>query len=169
MEEKQYDVQAVKSRLQEYVETEREIDTHIERLDYLEVRLVGVGAQNITDMPKAPSANLDRMGTMYAAKEELETQVREMIEEQERFKKCVEAILRHLRRADERNVIRVHYFDRCDWNNVNFILFGTKDDFVDKEQTYLRRAHRIHGDALLHMAKYIEESNDPNTAIFKEA
>ena len=42
-EEKRYDVEAVKSRLKEYVENERDIDNQIERLEHLIARLEGLG------------------------------------------------------------------------------------------------------------------------------
>ena len=42
MDEKQYDVAAVKKRLNRYREKERDIDTQIERLGRLETRLTGI-------------------------------------------------------------------------------------------------------------------------------
>ena len=50
MEEKQYDVQAVKDRLNAYKEEEREIENQTELLERLRVKLEGVGAQEISDM-----------------------------------------------------------------------------------------------------------------------
>ena len=53
MEEKRYDVAAVKERLNEYREKERDIDNQIERLVRLVTKMSSVGAQTITDMPRS--------------------------------------------------------------------------------------------------------------------
>ena len=51
-EEKHYDVEAVKQRLIDLRDLRREIENQSERLERLETKLVGVGAQALTDMPK---------------------------------------------------------------------------------------------------------------------
>ena len=51
MEEKRYDVAAVKERLNEYREKERDIDNQIERLVRLVTKMSSVGAQTITECP----------------------------------------------------------------------------------------------------------------------
>ena len=66
MEEKRYDVAAVKERLNEYREKERDIDNQIERLVRLVTKMSSVGAQTITDMPRSPGADGDRIGKLVA-------------------------------------------------------------------------------------------------------
>lgn len=161
-EEKRYDVEAVKSRLQEYVENERDIDNQIERLEHLIARLEGLGAQVLTDMPKAPSAVNDRMAELIGQKEELEEEIRASVCEQSRERKRIEEILKHMKNPDERAVIQMKYLDRSSWIEVRDMMFGSKADFEGKEDTYLRRTHRIHGSALVNIARYIEENQ--NTA-----
>ena len=165
MDDKRYDVEAVKQRLTEYLENERDIDNQIERLEHLNARMVGVGAQVLTDMPKSPSATNDRMAELLGQKEELELAIRAAVTEQSRERQRIEAILKHLRNPDERAVIRMRYFDRSSWPEVRDMMFGHKADFDEKEETYLRRTHRVHGSALVNMAKYIEETGDQNTAV----
>ena len=165
MDDKRYDVEAVKQRLTEYLENERDIDNQIERLEHLNARMVGVGAQVLTDMPKSPSVTNDRMAELLGQKEELELAIRAAVTEQSRERQRIEAILKHLRNPDERAVIRMRYFDRSSWPEVRDMMFGHKADFGEKEETYLRRTHRVHGSALVNMAKYIEETGDQNTAV----
>lgn len=165
MDDKRYDVEAVKQRLTEYLENERDIDNQIERLEHLNARMVGVGAQVLTDMPKAPSATNDRMAELLGQKEELELSIRAAVSEQSRERQKIEQILKHLRNPDERAVIRMRYFDRSSWPEVRDMMFGHKADFDEKEETYLRRTHRVHGSALVNMAKYLEEIGDQNTAV----
>ena len=73
--------------------------------------------------------------------------------------------MKRLRNPDEKAVIRMRYFDRASWPEVRDMLFGHKPDFDEKEETYLRRTHRVHESALVNMAKYIEMIGDPNPAI----
>lgn len=165
MDDKRYDVEAVKQRLTEYLENERDIDNQIERLEHLNARMVGVGAQVLTDMPKSPSVTNDRMAELLGQKEELELAIRAAVTEQSKERQRIEMILKHLRNPDERAVIRMRYFDRSSWPEVRDMMFGHKADFDEKEETYLRRTHRVHGSALVNMAKYIEETGDQNTAV----
>lgn len=165
MDETRYDVEAVKLRLTEYVENERDIDNQIERLERLTARMVGVGAQVLTDMPKAPSVTNDRMADLLGQKEELEASIRAAVTEQSAERKKIEQVLKHMRNPDERAVIRMRYLDRSSWLEVRDMMFGGKDDFLEKEETYLRRTHRIHGSALVNMAKYIAETGEQNTAV----
>ena len=76
MEEKRYDVAAVKERLNEYREKERDIDNQIERLVRLITKMSSVGAQTITDMPRSPGSDGDSIGKLVAEKEELEADIR---------------------------------------------------------------------------------------------
>ena len=71
MDEKRYDVTAVKEPLNQYREKERDIDNQIERLERLVSKMTGAGAQVITDMPRAPSVSTDRMSELVGQKEEL--------------------------------------------------------------------------------------------------
>lgn len=147
-----------------YREAERDIDNQIERLERLITKMESVGAQTLTDMPKAPSATTDRMADYVWKKEELEAEIRDAIHRQGEEKKSIEAILARLRSSDEKAVIRMRYFDRASWNEVLDMMFGGREDFLGKEDTYLRRVHKIHGSALQNMAKILSAA-DPNTAI----
>ena len=147
-----YDTDAVKYRLIEYREREKDIDSQTERLDRLELKIRSVGSPTLSDMPKSPSPPQDRVTALIADKIDLENDIRQAIAEQRREKEAIETILRKLRHSEERAVIRMRYFDGASWNDVVDMLFGDKDDFLGKEDTYLRRTHKIHGSALLNMA-----------------
>lgn len=151
-----YDTDAVKYRLVEYREREKDIDSQTERLDRLEMKIRSVGSPTLSDMPKSPSPPQDRTTALIADKIDLENDIRQAIAEQRKEKEAIETILRKLRHSEERAVIRMRYFDGASWNDVVDMLFGGKDDFLGKEDTYLRRTHKIHGSALLNMAIIIQ-------------
>lgn len=164
MDEKRYDVAAVKERLINYREKEREIDNQIERLVRLVTKMNSVGAQVITDMPRAPGMAEDRMSGYLAQKEELEADIRRTEQEQKREWNRIEVVLSKLKHSDERAVIRIRYHDRESWAAVAEVIFGNIEDYEEREGTYVRRVHKIHGSALLNMAKIIEDLG-PDTAV----
>lgn len=149
------DAQGVKTRLQQYREREREIDNQIERLERLEAKLYGVGSPQLTDMPKASSPAGDKTVALIAQKEELDGLIRELVKEQTRERGWIEDILTGLTRSDEKAVIRVRYIDGEKWTEVSDLLFGSADDYEDKRDSYLRRTTKLHGQALMNMAREI--------------
>lgn len=157
MEEKRYDVQAVKNRLAEYREVASEIDNQLERLDRLSEKMCSVGSPQITDMPRNPSPSNDRMMSQIVMKMELEEEVSELIRSHEEERKAIEAILKKLKKSDERAVIRMRYLDLENWSDVCFVLYGGNEGYYEKESSYMRRLMLVHGRALLAMAKVIEE------------
>lgn len=161
MAEKHYDVEAVKARLLGYRDMVKEIEANSERLERLKTKMYGVGAQNITDMPRAPSHEDDRIADLVQDKTELEEEIRSTIEKKQAEKRALERIIKHLRRSEERSVIRIRYFDCASWNEVVDVMFGDQPDLLDKEENYLRRVYKLHGQALYSMAKYIAE-NEPD-------
>lgn len=159
IDETRYDTDAVKYRLIEYRERAKDIESQTERLDRLEMKILSIGSPTLSDMPKSPSPPQDRTTALIADKIDLENDIRQAIADQRREKEAIEVILRKLRHSEERAVIRMRYFDGASWNDVVDMLFGGKDDFLGKEDTYLRRTHKIHGSALLNMAIIIQGGN----------
>ena len=164
MEEKRYDVDLIHNLLIRFTENERDIDNQIERLEHIKVRLEGVGAQVLTDMPKSHNVNRDRYSDLIDQKDELELHIRAAIKAQNEERNYFESILAHLKNPDEKAVIRMRYFDQSSWNDVRDMLFSSKSDFEGKEDSYLRRAHRLHGAALLKMQMYIQDHEGKDTA-----
>lgn len=164
-EEKKLDVDAVRKMLDEYVIAEEDIDREIQRFEYLTSKMTGISAQIMNGMPRSSRMSTDRMADMLGRKEELEASIRALVDQQSQKRKEVENIIRHLKNTEERAVIRLRYLDRTEWDEVLEIMFGGKPDFNDRFETYRRRMYRVHGTALVNMARYIEESGQPNTAI----
>ena len=158
------DIDTVKEWLKEYLENEKEIDSDIERLEHLVAKMTGAGAQALTGMPRSSNASTDRMADMLARKEELEESIRERVSSQSIMRKEIEAILRHLPKPEERSVIRMRYFDRSEWKEVQEMMFGSNPDFEDRFDTYERRMHKHHRSACENIAKYIGTHDIPITS-----
>lgn len=157
-EEKHYDVEAVKQRLIDLRDLRREIENQSERLERLETKLVGVGAQAPTDMPKSPSPSNDRISDLMQQKFDLEEDIRATLEHRRRERMFFEKIIRRLKRSDERAVIRSRYLDGASWGDVVDLLYGDEEDLLEREDMYRKRVFKLHGRALLSMAQYIEDN-----------
>lgn len=129
-EEKHYDVEAVKQRLIDLRDLRREIENQSERLERLETKLVGVGAQALTDMPKSPSPSNDRISDLMQQKFDLEEDIRATLEHRRRERMFFEKIIRRLKRSDERAVIRSRYLDGASWGDVVDLLYGDEEGSV---------------------------------------
>ena len=157
-EEKHYDVEAVKQRLIDLRDLRREIENQSERLERLETKLVGEGAQALTDMPKSPSPSNDRISDLMQQKFDLEEDIRATLEHRRRERMFFEKIIRRLKRSDERAVIRSRYLDGASWGDVVDLLYGDEEDLLEREDMYRKRVFKLHGRALLSMAQYIEDN-----------
>ncbi len=156
MDEKQYDIQAAKDILYSYRDYEREIENKTELLERLTVKLEGVGAQNITDMPRAPSPANDRISDLISQKIEVEEMLTMDIEKFREKRRYIRGLIRSLRSADEREVIRFRYLVGMEWYDVTDAMFGAKQDYLAKADSYQRRTYSIHARALNHIAAFIE-------------
>lgn len=157
-EEKHYDVEAVKQRLIDLRDLRREIENQSERLERLETKLVGVGAQALTGMPKSPSPSNDRISDLMQQKIDLEEDIRATLEHRRRERMFFEKIIRRLKHSDERAVIRSRYLDGASWGDVVDLLYGDEEDLLEREDMYRKRVFKLHGRALLSMAQYIEDN-----------
>lgn len=165
MEDKQYDVDAVIAWLDQYRDTEEEIDGQIERLERLESRMQGISAQVLTGMPRSSSASTDRMADMLSQKEDLEKSINEAVKQQSLERVRIESVLKKSCKPEEKSVIRMRYIDRSEWEDVLDMLYGGKPDFLEKEDSYERRMYRKRESALWKMARYLEETGQLNIAI----
>ena len=154
MDVKSYDTVAVVAKLKEYGELVKDYGYECERLERLKTKMIGLGGQVISDMPKSPSPSSDRMTDYVAQKVELEEELGEALVEIETKRKEIERAIKSLKKAQERAVIRHRYIDQVSYRDVNELLFGDKDDFLGKEESYLRRTFSIHKAALQGLAEY---------------
>ena len=145
---------AIKERLADYRESERDIENKTEMLERLKSKLEGMGAREISDMPRSPSPPKDRISDLLSQKIEVEAEIEEAVAHRKEERCYIEGILKHIKGADEKGVIRFRYLLGMDWTDVTNALFGAKSDYLDKEGSYLRRTTKLHGRAIYSMASY---------------
>lgn len=151
---KLYSAATIKKRLMEYRDKERYIDAQIERLENLQSKMYAIGTPVMSDMPKAPSAIQDRIGVMVAQKEEIECELHDLIDYQKQEKVWIDEVLEMLG-MEEKTVMQIRYIDCESWNKVTKIMFGSKDDFQDKAESYLRQCTRLHKRAIQEIVTYM--------------
>ena len=168
MDEKRYDTEAVKAKLTEYVDKVKYYRHQCERMDRLQTKIIGVGAQVLSDMPKAPSHDNDRAADLIAQKIDLENELSETAAELLEERRGIEKAIASLKNADQKAVILSRYIDGESFKDVNELVFGGKIDFADKEDSYMRRVFNIHGAALIGLAAYYG-LNQADTEVTAEA
>ena len=148
----------VRRRLEEYRYDERELENQKERFERLESKMKSIGAQVITDMPRAPSQTFDKMSDYVAKKDELLQDIAEIENRHRSDRHAIEHILKRVRKPDERAVVRGRFIDDMSWDEVANMLFGERDDYLDKLDSYQRKSFLLLSCAVERMAEIITAS-----------
>lgn len=163
VEEHKHDSDIVRKILDDYVNNEYEIDGERDRLRYLISKKTNISAKSMDGMPRSSNSSTDRMADALGKEEELREKIQKMIDSQAVKRKEIEAIIRKLKNPEERQVVRLRYFDRAKWEEIIEVIYGLREDFDDRYDTYKRRMFGRHSSALTNMENYIVA--EPNTEI----
>ncbi len=145
--------EAVKEWLQAYRANEERINRQLEKIRMIRGRMMSVGAQMISDMPKGGGNSCDQMADYVIQVESLERAVQEDIRVQEQCRKTILDLIKLLEKAEERKVIQLRYLDGYDWNDVMSMIYRREPKYAQKMDAYRRRMYRAHEEALDKMAK----------------
>lgn len=129
-----------------------------ERLAALQSRAESARTASLSGLPHAAGETVDRVGVLVA-------QIEELTAENARLWRVVSELRREREAAigqihghgwpEQRAVLRLRYIDLETWNDLTFALFGSKEDFTEREDAYLRRAYKIHGKALYELDQIV--------------
>lgn len=151
-------VAATKAWLQRYSEAARDSETLDSRVAAMRARIKAPQAPNLDGLPHAPGFEGDSTGAALARLDELEQEAQEARARALALYREIDSAIREISGpgwADRRAVLRVRYLDCESWQVVSEILFGGRGDYEDKQESYLRRVHKIHGAALAKLAEII--------------
>lgn len=139
-----------------------------ERLDTLRSRAESARTASISGLPHTAVEAVDRIGVIVAQIEELAAENARLWTKVSELRREREAAIKQIQGhgwPEQRAVLRLRYIDLETWNDLTFALFGSKKDYVEREDSYLRRAYKLHGKALYELAKIIplEAGQENNT------
>lgn len=141
----------VKAWLNQYAEQVKHIDHLIDRADAMESRLRSPRTARLDGMPHGAGNDMDPTGTALGRLERLKAKIAEANKvERALYEERADAIsqITGKRWSELQAVLELRYLEGMKWNDVNFSLFGNKEDFNEKEESYLRRSHLLHREAL---------------------
>lgn len=146
-------VDAVKEWLQAYRANDEYIDRKLDELRVLRAKMMNPGAQELSDMPRAPSKQMDKMADYVIRAEKLEISIQNAVDVQEECRKAIESLLELLDKPEESMIIKYRYLFGMEWNDVMDRLYQKEEEYKQKMEAYRRRMYRCHEDALYKMAR----------------
>lgn len=139
-----------------------------ERLAALQSRAESARTASISGLPHAAGETVDRVGVIVAQIEELTAENARLWKRVNELRQGREAAIKQIHGhgwPEQRAVLRLRYIDLETWNDLTFALFGSKKDYGEREDSYLRRAYKLHGKALYELAQIVplEAGQENNT------
>lgn len=147
----------MKDWLAAYRNDEREINEQLEKLRELRARIMGIGAQEITDMPRAPAKIRDVLAEYMIRAEEIEERMNARILQHEKDRAAILRLLDRLKTVEERSIIKHRYLYGREWAEVMVAVYHNSADFGGKQEAYRRKMYRAHDNALRMMAREWDE------------
>lgn len=151
MEAVTIETSSVKSWLLRFNEAQRTLELLRERLDLAETAAHSPRSSISDGMPHGSGNPVDTLGKTVAKLDKLRSQVAAAeIKANSLYEEIETAIgkIGGARCAERRTVLQLRYLDSVDWSGVNSALFGDRENFLYKEDSFMRRTFYIHGDAL---------------------
>lgn len=98
----------------------------------------------------------DNSITGRRSKAGIKDHLRELLDKENAEYEELVAIINALPCVDQRQVVLARYIDGMAWGTITAIIFGKREDFDEKQQSYQRRIYRIHGNALANANRIIK-------------
>lgn len=151
--------QAAKIWLQRYQEAARDSAALDARTANARARAEAAKASRLDGMPHATGHAGDTLGAAVARIAELEQEAKEARAHAVELYHEIDSAIRLVDGPgwpDQRAVLQMRYLDGCRWVEIAEMLFsGDPDDFDERQDSFVRRVHKIHGRALDALAKLV--------------
>lgn len=159
-------VEKTKRWLCSYGELITDIDTLFERADILEMKARSPSSPHLDGMPHEKSGCNDRMAQLVAQYVTLRNEASAKLEKSRILYKEIDRSIKMIKGpgwAHKKAVLQMRYLDVAKWYDVVDMLFGGKEDFLGKEDTYLRRVHKLHKTALEELTEILNQNTERNS------
>lgn len=153
------EVTELKCALNDYLSLAQEIRNQRERYDEMIAGLGTVGSPELSDIPKGPPRPGDKIGAIIVRVEKLRDELAALETRQLEFEESLEAVLVHIKKPDEKNIIRLRYIDGKSWNDIAKRFYAARGEKVTmaNRDSCIRLVQTIHGSALVHIVDVCEE------------
>lgn len=150
----------IKKKLESYAALHRRIDNQIERLENLEAVMGSISSPSFDGISGGGGDGTSKQERQVIQKVTLEETIRRMIADEDQERSELEALISEMEKPDEQTVLEMHYFDAANWWTVCAALHGSREDYDEHEQRYLKRTFKLHGSALQSLAEYTEQNRN---------
>ena len=133
-----------------------------ERARELRSQVESARVSNLDGMPHHQPFSTDRIGRVLGQIEELEQQAHSAWNIAAGLYDELQQDINSLSSPNLRTVLCARYLDLLTWERVTVVLFGNKEDFERKSDSYLRQAFKLHGTALAELARIRKEREHKN-------
>lgn len=151
--------EAVKGWLQRYQEAARDSEALDSRVANARAKAEAARTSHLDGMPRGGGFAGDSLGVAVARIDELEREAAEARAHAVTLYHEIDGAIKRISGPgwpDQRAVLQTRYLDGCKWLEIAEMLFGgDPDDFDEKQDTYLRRCHKLHGAALAALAELV--------------
>ncbi len=147
----QRETEYIKEWLQRYRQAALRSETLDYRVQEARIRSYSPRSQNTDGMPRAKGTAPDPVGLNVAILEELELEAKQARAEAIQLYQEIDNAIKQINgrsAAVKQSVLQMRYLDGMDWQDINEALHGDEEDFEDREESYLRRTFRTHGEGL---------------------
>lgn len=156
------DAQNVKEWLSRYRLAVEEAEGLSERARELRLQVESARTANLDGMPHHQPFSADRIGRTLGQIEDLEQQAQAAWDSAagvyDEIQKGIDAITA----PNLRTALCARYLDLLPWERVSAVLFGNREDFERRSDSYLRQAFKLHGTALAELAHIQKEGEEKN-------
>lgn len=155
--------QLVKEYLSRYRLAVEEAEGLSERARELRAQIESARVSNLAGMPHHQPFSADRIGIVLGHIEELEQQAQTAWDNAAGIYDELQADINALPSPNLRTVLCARYLDLLTWERVTAVLFGNREDFERKSDSYPRQVFKLHGTSLAGIYKIRKEREPKNS------
>lgn len=160
-------IEDVKAWLQRFGEIHRSCELLKERIDLAEAAAYNTKSATPDGMPHSGADPVDIVGRTVARLDSLRAKLAAAeSEENSVFSEIDEAIeqISGKKSSEKQAVLQMRYLDFMDWEGVNSALFGERQDFLLREDSFLRKTFYIHAAALKKLSVILDAQKPAEAA-----
>lgn len=161
------EIEDVKAWLQRFGEIHRSCELLKERIDLAEAAAYSPRSAAPDGMPHSGGDPVDSLGRTVSRLESLRAKLAAAEAEENSVYSEIDGAIEQIKgkkSAERKMVLQLRYLDLAPWNSVNYAVFGGKTDFIDREESYMRRITYLHSDALKDLSAILDAQRAAETA-----